>query len=382
MAVLSRFPVGSSASTTSGSLASARAIATRWHWPPDRARRKVLGPVLEADLLQQLGRPCSRARGERRPRAAPEARCSRARSARRPGDRTGKRTRARGGAGARGLPRASARAARRPAVGCRRSAVLGRREGTGALTCRSRSDRRSPPTRRGRRRGLPRRTARTNAAPLPYSLRSPRADRTGRAGSIIAPSPSSSSARRPRASADPPAAGARRPRAGAPRPTRPARPGGTLSLAQPDEQLAPLPVDDPNRVGQPRGGRGDKLQMKFRRRRLGPARVIQPLRHPLASRRRQLVDLAIGAVGLPDSTRAQQAGLLEPAQRDVHLPVVQRLGQRPEREREASPQLVAVRGLAREQRQQHLADDAQLVAVERLSVWKLSGRRHRRVANG
>ena len=37
VAALSRLPVGSSASTTSGSLASARAIATLWRWPPDSA---------------------------------------------------------------------------------------------------------------------------------------------------------------------------------------------------------------------------------------------------------------------------------------------------------------------------------------------------------
>ena len=37
VAALSRLPVGSSASTTRGSLASARAIATRWRWPPDSA---------------------------------------------------------------------------------------------------------------------------------------------------------------------------------------------------------------------------------------------------------------------------------------------------------------------------------------------------------
>ena len=37
MAALSRFPVGSSARTTNGSLLNARAIATRCRWPPDSA---------------------------------------------------------------------------------------------------------------------------------------------------------------------------------------------------------------------------------------------------------------------------------------------------------------------------------------------------------
>ncbi len=32
---VSRFDSGSSNSSTSGSIASARAIATRWRWPPD-----------------------------------------------------------------------------------------------------------------------------------------------------------------------------------------------------------------------------------------------------------------------------------------------------------------------------------------------------------
>ena len=35
LAAESRLPVGSSARITSGSLASARAIATRWRWPPE-----------------------------------------------------------------------------------------------------------------------------------------------------------------------------------------------------------------------------------------------------------------------------------------------------------------------------------------------------------
>ena len=84
--------------------------------------------------------------------------------------------------------------------------------------------------------------------------------------------------------------------------------------------------------------------------------------------RRQLVDLAIGAIGLPDPPRGEQAGLLEPAERHVHLAVVQRLGERAEGEREPGAQLVAVRGLPGEQGQQDLAHDAQLITVQRLPV--------------
>ena len=37
LVVLSRLPVGSSANRSDGRLTSARAIATRWRWPPDNS---------------------------------------------------------------------------------------------------------------------------------------------------------------------------------------------------------------------------------------------------------------------------------------------------------------------------------------------------------
>ena len=52
----SRLPVGSSASTSCGSLTSARAIAMRCCSPPDSSARIRVHPVLQADPLQHLER--------------------------------------------------------------------------------------------------------------------------------------------------------------------------------------------------------------------------------------------------------------------------------------------------------------------------------------
>ena len=60
----SRLPVGSSASSTFGSLTRARAIATRCCWPPDSSDGQVPGPLAETDVLQ-------RRRGPRLPVAPP-----------------------------------------------------------------------------------------------------------------------------------------------------------------------------------------------------------------------------------------------------------------------------------------------------------------------
>ena len=49
----SRLPVGSSASTIVGRLATARAIATRWRSPPDSCRGLELEPVAEADAFER-----------------------------------------------------------------------------------------------------------------------------------------------------------------------------------------------------------------------------------------------------------------------------------------------------------------------------------------
>ena len=48
----SRFPVGSSASRTSGLLASARAMAVRCRSPPESSRGPVMEPMLESKSIQ------------------------------------------------------------------------------------------------------------------------------------------------------------------------------------------------------------------------------------------------------------------------------------------------------------------------------------------
>ena len=50
---LSRLPVGSSASRMEGSLASARAMATRWRSPAESSLGYWLQPMLQAHLAQQ-----------------------------------------------------------------------------------------------------------------------------------------------------------------------------------------------------------------------------------------------------------------------------------------------------------------------------------------
>ena len=101
--VESRLPVGSSASTIGGSLASARAIATRCCSPP-RAATGSGAAIGQADLLEQ-----PRARDARRARRrSPSARgCSRTRSATAPDGRTGRRSRSSRRAAARARPRSS-----------------------------------------------------------------------------------------------------------------------------------------------------------------------------------------------------------------------------------------------------------------------------------
>ena len=50
----SRFPVGSSASRIDGLFTSARAIATRWRWPPDSSFGPVVHAVAQLDLVERL----------------------------------------------------------------------------------------------------------------------------------------------------------------------------------------------------------------------------------------------------------------------------------------------------------------------------------------
>ena len=54
---LSRAPVGSSASSSVGSLASARAMARRWRWPPDSTAGIGVGLVADPEQIEQVAGP-------------------------------------------------------------------------------------------------------------------------------------------------------------------------------------------------------------------------------------------------------------------------------------------------------------------------------------
>src|SRR4051794_4187781 len=116
--------------------------------------------------------------------------------------------------------------------------------------------------------------------------------------------------------------------------------------------------------------------MELRRRRLRPAGIRQPLSHPLAPRRGQLVDLAVRTIGLTDTLCGHQATAFEASQRYVYLAGVQRLRKRTEGELKSRTQLIAVRRLLGQQREQYLLYDPQLVAVRRLFDRYAWGVRH------
>ena len=60
---------GSSQTISFGSSARARAIATRWRWPPENSRGQALGGVGgQADLVEQVARPASSPSAEATPR--------------------------------------------------------------------------------------------------------------------------------------------------------------------------------------------------------------------------------------------------------------------------------------------------------------------------
>ena len=74
-----------------------------------------------------------------------------------------------------------------------------------------------------------------------------------------------------------------------------------------------------DRVGQPGLRRGDQLQVELGQVRLRPAHLRQPLGHPLLAGRVSAVHLAVGALAARPSARRDEAGLLQPAERDVDL---------------------------------------------------------------
>ena len=63
----SRLPVGSSASRMPGRLTSARAIATRWRWPPESSFGRWSHAVREADAASSASRALRAARAARTP---------------------------------------------------------------------------------------------------------------------------------------------------------------------------------------------------------------------------------------------------------------------------------------------------------------------------
>jgi hypothetical protein len=96
---------------------------------------------------------------------------------------------------------------------------------------------------------------------LAVSLWRPRADSTDGFACVIAPWPGSRSGRTPRASGDPP--GSLAPSLEQQRRHRPVQlgQGSPLGLAEADQKLAALAVDEPDRIGQP--GRGGATRLRW-----------------------------------------------------------------------------------------------------------------------
>ena len=223
MAALSRLPVGSSARTMSGSLASARAIATRWRCPPDRA---------DGRWPARSARPTCASNSTALRRAAP-------------GERPAK------SAGSSTFSRALSSSMRWKAwktkpISLRRISANARSLSRSIRPPRSRNSppdgRSSPPRRwsnvdfpqplgpitatvspRAISRSMPS-TARTSPSSRPYSLRRLRARAIGSSVTVSCSFDRSNSVRRPPASASPLGALARCPRAAGRRSSDPVRP--------------------------------------------------------------------------------------------------------------------------------------------------------------
>ena len=90
------------------------------------------------------------------------------------------------------------------------------------------------------------------------------------------------------------------------------------------------------------------------------------------------MQVEVRTIGLADVLGAHEPSLVEPRERHVDLAGVERLRQRAERELQARAELVAVRRVLGEQRQQDLLDDPQLIAVRRFLVYCANRSRHRK----
>ena len=150
---LSRLPVGSSASSRSGSWTMARAMATRWRSPPESCPGPVRGPVGEPDLLQRLGGSPAPTRRRAAPVGQPERHVLQRRRAPRRGGTAGTRSRWSGPAGPTAAGRAGARCRARRRGRRPRRRGRARRPGGAACSCPS-------PTVRRRRPSHPARSAR------------------------------------------------------------------------------------------------------------------------------------------------------------------------------------------------------------------------------
>ena len=141
---------------------------------------------------------------------------------------------------------------------------------------------------------------------------------------------------------------------------------GPLRLGQARQQRVALHVDEPHGIAQPRRRSRDQLEVELRRCGLRPARISSHSRTRTCPVPVSRVDLAIGPIDLPDMLRRHEPCLLEAVQRDVDLPGIERPCQRSERQLETRAQLIAVRRLPREEREQHLLHHSELVALRLL----------------
>ena len=302
MAALSRLPVGSSASTTSGSLLNARAIATRWRWPPDKA---------EGRNDARSARPTCSSRSAARRRAA---------RGERPASNSGSSTFS---TAVHSSIRWNAWKTKPTAVRRIRASAFSpnpsmRRPASESAPPEGRS---SPPNRcssvdfpqplgpitatvspEATSRSTPS-TARTSPSPWPYSLRSPQARSTK---GVVAHDALLRSVQLLLACLQPAQVGleAEHDALQQQRGVRVVRLGHrrALGVAQTAQQLTPLRVHDRERVRQPGRRRRDQLEMELRQVGLGPAHLRQPLGDSLLTGRGQRIDLAVRRLDRPAPT--------------------------------------------------------------------------------
>jgi hypothetical protein len=75
----------------------------------------------------------------------------------------------------------------------------------------------------------------------------------------------------------------------------------SLRLTQSQQKRMSLPINDSYRISQASRRSSDQLQMKLRRRRLGPTHVLEPSNHSIVPGLRQLIYPTIPAVRLAEA---------------------------------------------------------------------------------